>query len=95
MWYILRMAHFHAFPVQLGDRGRLVLPAEIRKRLRLREGDELLVSVQPDGSLRLTSPRQAVRETRGLYRARAGNRSLSDELIAERRAEVKREASKS
>lgn len=95
MWYIVRMAHFDSFPVQLGDRGRLVLPAAIRKRLRLREGDELLVTVQPDGSLRLTSPRQAVRETRGLYRARAGDRSLSDELIAERRAEVKRETSRS
>lgn len=95
MWYIIRMPHFDAFPVQLGDRGRLVLPAAIRKRLRLREGDELLVTVQPDGSLRLTSPRQAVREARGLYRARAGDRSLSDELIAERRAEVKRETSKS
>jgi len=95
VWYIIRMPHFDAFPVQLGDRGRLVLPAAIRKRLRLREGDELLVTVQPDGSLRLTSPRQAVRETRGLYRARAGGRSLSDELIAERRAEVKRETSKS
>jgi AbrB family looped-hinge helix DNA binding protein len=95
VWHILRMAHSDPFPVQLGDRGRLVLPAEIRRRLNLREGDELLVTVQPDGSLRLASPRQAVRETRGLYRARAGNRSLSDELIAERRAEVKRQTSKS
>jgi AbrB family looped-hinge helix DNA binding protein len=88
------MAHGDAFSVQLGDRGRLVLPAEIRKRLNLREGDELLVTVLPDGSLRLTSPGQVVREARGLYRARAGRRSLADELIAERRAEVKRETSK-
>jgi AbrB family looped-hinge helix DNA binding protein len=87
------MAHADAFPIQLGDRGRLVLPAELRKRLNLREGDELLVTVQADGSLRLTSPRQVVRETRGLYRARAGRRSLADELIAERKAEVKRETS--
>ena len=78
----------------MGDRGRLVLPAQIRKRLNLHEGDELLVTVQADGSLRLTSPRQVVRETRGLYRARTGRRSLADELIAERRAEVKRETSK-
>jgi hypothetical protein len=49
--------------------------------------------VQPDGSLRLMSPRQVVRETRGLYRARARRRSLADELIAERRAEAKRETS--
>jgi AbrB family looped-hinge helix DNA binding protein len=95
MWHILRMAHSDPFPVQLGDRGRLVLPAELCKRLNLREGDELLVTVQPDGSLRLASPRQAVRETRGLYRARAGGRLLSDELIAERRAEVKRQTSQS
>ncbi|TMD81775.1 MAG: AbrB/MazE/SpoVT family DNA-binding domain-containing protein [Chloroflexi bacterium] len=91
-WYPYPVAP-EAFPVQLGDRGRLVLPAEIRKRLNLREGDQLLVTVQPDGSLRLMSPRQVVRETRGLYRTRAGHRSLADELIAERRAEAKREAS--
>jgi AbrB family looped-hinge helix DNA binding protein len=87
------MAHIEAFQIQLGDRGRLVLPAQIRKQLNLREGDELLVTVQPDGSLRLMSPRQVVRETRGLYRARARRRSLADELIAERRAEAKRETS--
>ena len=88
------MANADAFPIQLGDRGRLVLPAPIRKRLNLREGDQLVVTVQPDGSLRLTSPAQIVRETRGLYRT-AGRRSLAAELIAERRAEAKREKSKS
>ena len=87
------MPHNEAFSVQLGDRGRLVLPAEIRKQLNLREGDQLLIAVQPDGTLRVTSPRQAVHETRGLYRARARHRSLADELIAERRAEAKRETS--
>jgi AbrB family looped-hinge helix DNA binding protein len=95
MWYTGRVAHADAFPVQLGDRGRLVLPAEIRKRLNLRQGDQLLVTVQPDGTLRLASPRLAVRETRGLYRARARHRSLADELIAERRAEARRETSSS
>ena len=95
LWYICHMAHTEAFHVQLGDRGRLVLPAEIRKQLNLREGDELLIAVQPDGTLRLTSPRLAVRETRGLYRARARHRSLADELIAERRVEARRETSSS
>lgn len=94
-WYTIPVAHADAFSVQLGDRGRLVLPAEIRKRLNLHEGDELVVTVQPDGSLRLTSPGQIVRETRGLYQTRAGRRSLADELIADRRAEAKRETSKS
>jgi AbrB family looped-hinge helix DNA binding protein len=68
----------------------MVDPAEIRTRLNLREGDELLVTVQPGRALRLTSLRQVVRQTRGLYPVRAGHRSLSDELIAERRSEAKR-----
>jgi AbrB family looped-hinge helix DNA binding protein len=68
----------------------LVLPAEIRKRLNLREGDEFLVTLEPDTSLRLRSVRQVLREMRGLYKARSGHRSLTDELIAERRSEVKR-----
>jgi AbrB family looped-hinge helix DNA binding protein len=68
----------------------MVLPAEIRTRLNLREGDELLVTVQPGRALRVTSLRQMVRQTRGLYRARTGNRSLANELILERRAEVRR-----
>lgn len=87
------MAHGDLFRVLLGDRGRLVLPAAIRKRLNLRAGDQLLVTVHPDGSLRVTSPQGVVRQTRGLYRRPAGHRSLTDELIAERRAEVKREMS--
>jgi AbrB family looped-hinge helix DNA binding protein len=86
------MAHAEAFPIHLGDRGRLVLPAEIRKRLSLRQGDQLLISVELDGSLRLTNAQQAVRETRGLYRGRARHRSLVDELIADRRREARRES---
>ena len=79
------MAGNQALPLHLRDRGLLVLPAEIRRRLNLRRGDQLLLTVESDGSLRLRTARQAVRETRGLYRARARHRSLVDELIAERR----------
>jgi len=78
------VANDGAFPVRLGDSGRLVLPAEIRKQLNLRQGDQLLLSVEPDGSVRMTSAREVVRQTRGLYRVRAGRRSLVDELIADR-----------
>jgi AbrB family looped-hinge helix DNA binding protein len=84
------VASFEAFKVRIGDRGRLLLPAEIRKRLNVRKGDALLISVQPDGSLCLTSSRLAVTTTRGLYRALARHRSLADELVAERRAEATR-----
>ena len=75
MWYVYGMSHNDAYQVQMGDRGRLVLPAEVRRRLKLR----------------LASARHVVRETRGLYRGRTGKRSLVDELIAERRKEARRE----
>jgi len=87
------MSHDDAFQVQMGDRGRLVLPAEVRRRLKLRQGDDLVVTVEADGSLRLATARHVVRETRGLYRGRTGKRSLVDELIAERRKEARRENS--
>ena len=78
------MPYVDAFPVRLGGRGRLVLPAAIRKQLNLRDGDELRITMQPGGSLILTSVRQLLGGTRGLYREKSGHRSLADELIAER-----------
>ncbi|MBW4551012.1 MAG: AbrB/MazE/SpoVT family DNA-binding domain-containing protein [Aphanocapsa sp. GSE-SYN-MK-11-07L] len=36
-------------------RGRLVLPASLRKRIGLQEGDRLVISVELDQSLRLVS----------------------------------------
>ena len=81
------------FRLRLGDRGRLVLPAEIRKRLDFRQGDQLVLTVQSDGRLRLANGSQAVRQTRGLYRAPERRRSLVDELIGERRTEARRNSS--
>jgi bifunctional DNA-binding transcriptional regulator/antitoxin component of YhaV-PrlF toxin-antitoxin module len=79
------MAEAKAFPIRLGKRGRLALPVEIRRRWNVRKGDHLLLNVEADGSVHMISARLAVRETRGLYRARADGRSLVDELIADRR----------
>lgn len=94
------MAHlepeYHRFgviSVRLGDRGRLVLPAVVRRQLQLRAGERLLLMVD-SGSIRLVPARQQVRETRGIYRHLAPKRSLADELIAERRAEATRERKK-
>lgn len=35
--------------VRLGRRGQMVLPAEVRHALGLRDGDEILVALWPDG----------------------------------------------
>lgn len=69
--------------VSVRSKGRIVIPAEIRRRLRLAEGSELVTLREGEGVLLL--PRDAVR--RRLRRMFAGVRtSMADELIRERRA---------
>jgi AbrB family looped-hinge helix DNA binding protein len=79
--------------IHLGNRGRIVLPVEVRQRLDLKEGDRLILTIEPDGSLRLVSAREVARQTRGLLRRMAPTLEgrLADELIADRRAEAARE----
>jgi len=74
--------------VHLGARGRLVLPAPIRKALDLHEGDRLIAAVEEPGVVRLISARQVVKEGRGLLKSQSAGRQLVDELLRERREEA-------
>jgi AbrB family looped-hinge helix DNA binding protein len=77
------MAHH---TVKLGERGRLVIPAETRAKLGLKAGDRLVVS-ERDGELRLLPVAARVRALRGAWSDLAPDRGLVEELIADRRAE--------
>ncbi len=70
--------------------GRVVIPAEIRKALGLKDGDEVLVSLDDAaGEVRIATRRRRLKKAQALVKARLGpGRSLADELIADRRAEV-------
>jgi AbrB family looped-hinge helix DNA binding protein len=81
------------YTIELGDRGRLVLPADVRRRLGLEEGERLILTVESDGDLRLVSLREQVRRLRGLLKDVAPGRDLAGELIEERREEARREDS--
>ena len=50
----------------MDERGRVVLPADMRRRLEMRPGDELMVTEEPDGTLRLQSRRCAAHALIGL-----------------------------
>ncbi len=94
MWYIHGMAHklvSDRCMVALGARGRFVLPASIRKRLSLKEGDRMLLIVGRDGRVTLVSAAVAARNALGMFKHLSRGKSLVDELIAERRAEAARE----
>ena len=77
-----------AYAVTMADRGRLVLPAKVRERLKIKEGDRLTLRVDPDGTIRLQTPEVFAQSLVGLCKHLAPGRVVSDELIAERRLEA-------
>jgi AbrB family looped-hinge helix DNA binding protein len=76
--------------VTLGERGRLVLPAAVRRELHLKPGSQLLLSTDPDGSLRLRPYRVVAEQHRGMLRGLPGE-PLVDDLLSVRRDEATRE----
>ena len=70
--------------------GRLVVPATFRKALGIKPGDEV-VMVLEEGVLRVLGARQAIARAQFLVRRYVPEgRSLSQELIQERREEASR-----
>lgn len=78
---------------KLVEGGRIIVPAAFRKAMGLAKGDTVILELQGD-ELRVRSARSALRRLQERLRAHApkpGERLVSDELIAERRAEAARE----
>jgi AbrB family looped-hinge helix DNA binding protein len=80
------------YHVTVTERGRFVLPAEVRDRLNIRDGDKVSLMIEEDGAVTLQTREVAIRRLRGMFKhlAKPG-RLASDELIAERRREAKKE----
>src|SRR5437762_13094821 len=45
------------FKVTIADRGRMVLPAEVRERLEIKAGDWLTLILEPDGVIKMLTGR--------------------------------------
>ena len=74
----------------MGPKGRVVIPAGIRRELGIEEGSELVALVE--GEAVVLVPRSAIKtRLRSIFAATVD--SMRDELIAERRAEAARDAS--
>ena len=77
--------------VRMGGNGRVVIPAPIRNAMDLKPGEALQLSLDEEG-LRIQTIRQQIARAQAIMRKYASaDRRLSDELIAERRLEAKRE----
>lgn len=78
---------------RLDGSGRIVVPSRLRRAADLHPGEDVVFVVE-DGGLRLYSLRAAVRHAQDIVRRHvAADRSLSDELISQRRAAARLEAS--
>ncbi len=79
--------------VVLGESGRIVLPAAIRKKYGLKSGDRLSV-IEENGSIRLMSMKMALDEVRASIIAHRGNlKGILHEFLEERHDAARREAS--
>ena len=77
--------------VKIGQGGRIVLPAQIRKALGVTTGDDLILDLS-DGEVRMFTRREAIRRAQDLVRRYfPEGRMLSEELIRERKIEAARE----
>jgi AbrB family looped-hinge helix DNA binding protein len=76
---------------KINANGRIVIPAPIRQRMNLEPGDSVVMEVE-DGVLRIESYRARIRRIQEEFKQYAKPGILaSDELIAERREEARRE----
>ena len=78
------------YAVEVGPKGRIVIPAVLRRKLGIEEGSQLVAMAEGGGVVLL--PREEVKaRLRGML---AGvNVSMADELARERRAEARAESS--
>ncbi len=73
---------------RVGEGGRIVIPAEYRKKLGIKAGDEVVIVLEDD-ELRLFSLDQDIRRMQALVRQYVPKGvSLTDELLEERRREA-------
>ena len=77
--------------LKVDSAARVLIPADIRTVMGLVDGSVVLAWLE-DGELHLVSPQVALRQAQELARNLiVGNDSLADELLADRREEVRRE----
>lgn len=79
--------------IHLGAQGRLVIPARLRRQLGLRQGDTLIARSE-QGRLIVEKAEVTRRRLKARFSGLSKDRSLAQELVAERRLEAQRERGK-
>ena len=75
----------------IAEGGRIVIPADYRRALGLKVGDEVILRMA-DGEVHILTRRHAIKKAQALVRKHVSDRkSLVRELIRERRGEAANE----
>ena len=77
--------------VRISENGRLVIPSSFRKALKISCGGEVLLQLDEDGIRITTTALRIARAQRIVRKYIKPGVSLVDELLAERRAEARKE----
>ena len=85
------MEPFELHRAKVSAKGRVVIPAALRKRFGIKPGASVVFQEAPDGILLVSEIRDPVD---ALFGKLAGEASLTDALLAERDRERKREEDK-
>lgn len=67
--------------------GKMVIPADIRRALGIKDGDSLVVNQASDGSLSIRTFDQVIRDSQRQAREIFGPDYTVDQFLAERRAD--------
>ncbi len=78
------------YAIHVGPQGRVVIPAAVREALAIGPGDTLVGRIE-DGQLVLEKREHILTRIQAMFAHIPPAVSLVDELIAERRAEARRE----
>ncbi len=80
--------------VVLGESGRIVLPASIRKEFGMKPGERLTVTSE-NGAIKILSREMALESIRaGIVKKRGSLKGILENFLAERHEEATREARK-
>jgi AbrB family looped-hinge helix DNA binding protein len=86
------MADMETFKIKVEQSGRILIPAQVRRKLHIQEGSEVIVRLD-DSGFHVMSREQALnRIQQDLRKYIPEGRMLSEELLAERRQEAARES---
>jgi AbrB family looped-hinge helix DNA binding protein len=76
--------------IRVGEQGRIVIPANIRRKMLIEIGSMLVARIEDD-KLILEKPDAVIQRLQARFKKIPPGLSLADELIAERRAEAAHE----